>query len=65
MSSKRRSYEAGHKPKYLVIIDESPECDRAVYYGSRRAARTNGKLTMVTVIPVGEVPKRINTLVMN
>jgi hypothetical protein len=37
MSRKRRSYEAGHKPKYLVIIDESPECDRAVYYASRRA----------------------------
>jgi len=37
MSRKRRSYEAGHKPKYLVIIDESAECDRAVYYASRRA----------------------------
>ena len=30
MSLKRRSYEAGHKPKFLVVIDESPECDRAV-----------------------------------
>jgi hypothetical protein len=39
MSRKRQSYEAGHKRKYLVIIDESPECDRAVYYASRRAAR--------------------------
>jgi nucleotide-binding universal stress UspA family protein len=51
----RKSYEPGHQRKFLVVIDETPECDRAVYYGSRRAARTNAKLTMVTVIPVGEV----------
>ena len=51
----RKSYEPGHERKFLVVIDETPECDRAVYYGSRRAARTNAKLTMVTVVPVGEV----------
>jgi nucleotide-binding universal stress UspA family protein len=50
MSRKRRAYEAGHKPKYLVIIDESPECDRAVYYGSRRAARTGAGMLMLLVI---------------
>ena len=50
MSLKRRSYEAGHKPKYLVIIDESPECDRAVYYASRRAARTGASVVMLLVI---------------
>ncbi len=50
MSRKRRSYEAGHNPKYLVIIDESPECDRAVYYASRRAARTNAGMVMLLVI---------------
>ena len=43
MSSKRRSYEAGHKPKYLVVIDDSPECDRAVYYASRRALAQRGR----------------------
>ncbi len=50
MSAKRRSYEAGHKPKYLVIIDDSPECDRAVYYASRRAARNDAGLIMLRVI---------------
>jgi len=50
MSRKRRAYEAGHKPKYLVIIDESPECDRAVYYASRRAARTGAGMVMLLVI---------------
>ena len=34
MSSKRRSYEAGHKPKFLVVIDNTTECDRGVYYGA-------------------------------
>ena len=50
MSRKRRSYEAGHKPKYLVVIDESPECDRAMYYASRRAARNNASVLMLLVI---------------
>lgn len=50
MSSKRRSYESGHRPKYLVVIDGSPECDRAVYYASRRAAHTDAKLIMLHVI---------------
>src|SRR5437660_3769272 len=50
MSRKRRSYEAGHKPKYLVIIDESAECDRAIYYASRRAPPTGAGMLMLLVI---------------
>jgi nucleotide-binding universal stress UspA family protein len=50
MSSKRRSYEAGHRPKFMVVIDDSPECDRAVYFASRRVARIDGKLLMLHVI---------------
>jgi nucleotide-binding universal stress UspA family protein len=50
MSRKRRAYEAGHQPKYLVVIDESPECDRAVYWGSRRAARNGASVLMLLVI---------------
>jgi nucleotide-binding universal stress UspA family protein len=50
MTSKRRSYEAGHTRKYLVVIDESPECDRAVYYAGRRALHTDAKLMMLHVI---------------
>lgn len=50
MSRKRLSYEAGHKPKFLVVIDDTPECDRAVYYASRRAARTGGEVVMLRVI---------------
>jgi nucleotide-binding universal stress UspA family protein len=50
MSRKRRSYESGHKPKFLVVIDETPECDRAIYYASRRAARTGAAVVMLRVI---------------
>ena len=50
MSPRRRSYESGHRRKYLVIIDDTPECDRAVYYASRRAARTGAGLVMLRVV---------------
>jgi nucleotide-binding universal stress UspA family protein len=50
MSSKRRSYEAGHSPKWLVVIDDSPECDRAAYFASRRAMRTGAVVVMLRVI---------------
>ena len=50
MSRKRRSYETGHKPKFLVVIDETPECDRALYFASRRAARIGGGVIMLRVI---------------
>ena len=50
MSIKRRSYEAGHSPKFLVVIDDTPECDRAVYFASRRALRTGASVIMLRVI---------------
>jgi nucleotide-binding universal stress UspA family protein len=50
MPRRRRSYEPGHKPKLLVIIDETEECDRAVYFASRRAARIGGNVVMLRVI---------------
>lgn len=50
MSKKRRSYEAGHSPKFLVVIDDTPECDRAVYFASRRALRIGAAVIMLRVI---------------
>jgi len=47
---RRRSYEAGHKPKWLVVIDDTAECDRAVYFAARRAARVGAGLLMLRVI---------------
>jgi len=50
MSLKRRSYEAGHSPKFLVVVDDTPECDRAVHFASRRAMRTGAAVIMLRVI---------------
>ena len=50
MTKKRRSYEAGHSPKFMVVIDDSPECDRALYFASRRALRVGATVLMLRVI---------------
>ena len=52
MSRRRRSYESGHKPKYLVVVDNSPECDRAIYYASRRVSRIGVGMIMLRVIDI-------------
>jgi len=54
MSTKRRSYEAGHKRKYLVLIDDTAECDRAVFWAAKRAGRTKSQIVMLRVIEPGE-----------
>ncbi|HEX7790355.1 MAG TPA: universal stress protein [Afipia sp.] len=54
MSSQRRSYEQGHKPKCLVVVDETAEGDRAVYYASRWAVRVGGGVVMLRVIDTGD-----------
>jgi nucleotide-binding universal stress UspA family protein len=54
MSSKRRSYEKGHRRKYLVVIDDTTECDRAVYWAARRAGRTKSAVVMLRVIEPGD-----------
>ena len=50
MVVKRRSTEAGHRRKFLVVIDDTPECGRALLYAARRAEHTNGGLVLLFVI---------------
>ncbi|MEP4424189.1 MAG: universal stress protein, partial [Nitratireductor sp.] len=50
MVSKRLSREAGHRRKFLAIVDETPESERAVAYASRRAQSTGGVLVLLFVI---------------
>jgi nucleotide-binding universal stress UspA family protein len=50
MTTQRRSYETGHKPKCLVIVDDTAEWDRAVYYASRWAIRASGGVVMLRII---------------
>ena len=52
MTTQRRSYESGHKPKCLVIVDDTTEWDRAVYYASRWAVRVGGGVVMLRVIEI-------------
>jgi nucleotide-binding universal stress UspA family protein len=50
MTTQRRSYETGHKPKCLVVVDDTAEWDRAVYYASRWAIRVGGGVVMLRII---------------
>jgi hypothetical protein len=50
MTKKPRSYEVGHSPKFMVVIDDSPECDRALYFASRRALRVGATVLVLRVI---------------
>jgi len=50
MVSQRLSRQAGHRRKFLAIIDETPESRRAVAYASRRAKNTNGALVLLFII---------------
>jgi hypothetical protein len=50
----RKSTEEGHRRKFLVIIDDTPECSRALLYAARRAERTAGALVMLYVTVPGD-----------
>ena len=54
MVSRRLSHEAGHRRKFLAVIDETPECERAVAYAARRALNTGGSLVLVFVTEPGD-----------
>jgi nucleotide-binding universal stress UspA family protein len=54
MTAQRRSYETGHSPKCLVIVDDTAEEDRAVYYASRWAMRVGGGVVMLRIIEIEE-----------
>lgn len=50
----RRSFEAGHRRKFLLIVDESQEVESALYYAASRVQRSSGSLVMLHVIEPGE-----------
>lgn len=50
MGLKRRSLEAGHRRKFLVVVDDTVECDRAVVFAARRAEHTGGVLVLLYVV---------------
>jgi nucleotide-binding universal stress UspA family protein len=50
MVSKRSIREEGHRRKFLAVIDDTPECERAVTYASRRARSTSGAVVLLYII---------------
>lgn len=54
MVSRRLSREAGHRRKFLAIVDETAECERAIAYAARRAQATGGALVLLFVIAPAE-----------
>jgi nucleotide-binding universal stress UspA family protein len=54
MVTKRLSRLEGHRRKFMAVIDDTPECQRAVHYAGRRAKNSNGGLVLVYVIPDGD-----------
>lgn len=54
LGKRRKSNESGHRPKFLVVVDETEECDRALFFAARRAMRTNSGIALLAVIdPAG------------
>ncbi len=41
--------------KFLVVVDQTPECLVALRFAARRAARTQGGITMLFVLQRGEM----------
>ena len=47
---KRQIFAEGHKRKFLVVVDETPECESALAFAASRAQRTQGQLALLYVI---------------
>jgi len=47
---RRKIHEEGHSRKFLVVVDGTPECGRALHFAVRRAEHSGGRVTLLTVI---------------
>src|SRR4029079_15655376 len=50
MARKRRVFEEGHGRKLMVIVDESPEVELALFYAAGRVAHAGGSVLLLYVI---------------
>ncbi|HEV2512806.1 universal stress protein [Bosea sp. (in: a-proteobacteria)] len=50
MVKRRRSYETGHRPKFLAVVDDSEECSKAVRFAARRCARLGASIVLLGVV---------------
>ena len=49
-TKRRQSFEQGHQRKLLVVVDETPEVESALFFAAHRIKRTGGKLLLLYVI---------------
>lgn len=50
MPFRRRAYEPGHRPKILIVVDDTPECARAALFAARRARRSGASIIMLAIV---------------
>jgi nucleotide-binding universal stress UspA family protein len=50
MVRKRRVFEQGHARKLMVIVDETPEVEAALFYAAGRVSHTGGSVVLLYVI---------------
>jgi nucleotide-binding universal stress UspA family protein len=50
MVKKRRVFEQGHRRKFLVIVDDTAEVERALYCAASRIGHTGGQIALLYVI---------------
>ncbi|WP_421725465.1 universal stress protein [Bauldia sp.] len=54
MATKRKSRAEGHRRKFLAVVDDTPECTRALLFAGQRALHTSGALVLLYVIAPSE-----------
>ncbi|MCP1336411.1 universal stress protein [Futiania mangrovi] len=52
--SENRPPRAGHVRKFMVVVDDTPECRVALRFAARRAEHTQGGLVMLRVLEPGD-----------
>lgn len=50
MVKKRRVFEQGHRRKFLVVVDDVPEVDAALFFAASRIGHTAGQIVLLYVI---------------
>jgi nucleotide-binding universal stress UspA family protein len=49
-SSKRLVHDPGHERKYLVVVDETPEVEAALFFAASRISNSAGSIVLLYVI---------------
>ena len=50
MVSKREVRQEGHRRKFLAVVDETPECEKAIHYAARRVKGIDADLVLIYAI---------------